>query len=255
MEPWEGAIEEFLKPWRTKKEVVGALLCGSYAVGTETSGSDIDIHLILSAKTKWRERGNKVVKGFLIEYFANPVPQLELNRREDMAKGRKIDARMFTTGRILFDKTGAVRKLVEGAKKDLRKPLKRQSAASTGAMKYALWDAFDGVEDLFSTQNPDFRKCAFALVEQAIESYAKYLRVEIPGSAKRYRYLRDPIFVHNYQIKMFPDKKFANLYVACVKTKTDAALLSSVRTLLIHTQARMGGFNIDGWKLRTAVKS
>ncbi len=254
MEPWEVAIEAFLKPWRKKKEVIGALLCGSYAVGTQTSGSDIDIHLILSAKTKWRERGNKVVKGFLIEYFANPVPQLERIRREDIVKGRKIDARMFATGHTLFDKTGAVRRLVEGAKKDLRKPLKRQNTASVEAMKYALWDMLDGVEDLFSTKNPDFRKCAFSLVEQTMESYAKYLRVEIPASAKRYRYLRDSTFLRNYQIKPFPDKKFADFYASCVNAKDDASLLRNVRALTTHTQTRMGGFDIDGWKLRGPAK-
>ena len=71
MEKWELALKKFLKNWENKKEVVGAIVCGSYITGNPSNHSDIDIHLLLSSKTKWRERGNVIIDGILIEYFAN----------------------------------------------------------------------------------------------------------------------------------------------------------------------------------------
>jgi len=69
---WQLALEKFLKEWKEKDFVEGALLTGSYAIGMETKYSDVDVYIILSDSVEWRERGNKVIDGVLIEYFANP---------------------------------------------------------------------------------------------------------------------------------------------------------------------------------------
>ncbi|MGE8035840.1 nucleotidyltransferase domain-containing protein [Lysinibacillus sp. NPDC093692] len=55
MEEWRIALEEFLKDWKNRNDVVGALVCGSYVTGNPTNRSDIDVHIILSDDVDWRE--------------------------------------------------------------------------------------------------------------------------------------------------------------------------------------------------------
>ena len=51
--PWEKALDKFLQDWRRKKYVLGAMLTGSYAMGSPTRYSDIDIVIILRLLS-WR---------------------------------------------------------------------------------------------------------------------------------------------------------------------------------------------------------
>jgi hypothetical protein len=111
MAEWEAALAKWLEPWRTRPEVTGALVCGSYVTGDPSPRSDIDVHVVLKPATKWRERGNDVVDGFLIEYFANPPKSIRGYFRQNYAANDHMDATMFVTGRILFDRSGAVAKL------------------------------------------------------------------------------------------------------------------------------------------------
>lgn len=52
MQNWETALKKFLKSWKNKKEVVGALVCGSFVVGNPTKHSDIDLHIVLKDGTE-----------------------------------------------------------------------------------------------------------------------------------------------------------------------------------------------------------
>ena len=69
MEKWKFAIEKFLDDYKTEDYFVGAILTGSYATGNQSINSDIDIYIITKDDITWRERGNKLVNGYLIEYF------------------------------------------------------------------------------------------------------------------------------------------------------------------------------------------
>ena len=40
MEEWKIALEEFLKDWMSRNDVVGALVCGSYITGHPSKRSD-----------------------------------------------------------------------------------------------------------------------------------------------------------------------------------------------------------------------
>ena len=42
MEKWEIALQKFLKNWKKKKEVIGAIACGSYVLGNPSKKSDVN---------------------------------------------------------------------------------------------------------------------------------------------------------------------------------------------------------------------
>src|SRR5678809_1533306 len=136
MERWEAALRKFLRPWKARRDVVGALVCGSRVHGTATRRSDVDVHIILKDTVRWRERGNKVVDGFLIEYFANPAWQHRKYEAEDAGDNTRINARMFASGKIIFDNDGSVARLQRAGRHAMRSRFKRPGRMAREAAKY-----------------------------------------------------------------------------------------------------------------------
>ncbi len=148
-EKWRIALNEFLEPWLVQPEVVGALVTGSYVLGTNTPQSDVDVHVFLADKTSWKERGNTVRDGYLIEYFALPVNLYHKLFDMDHADNQRTNARMISVGEIIADKTGDVAKLKALSDEYMLEPFKQLSAEQIEDRKYWLWDSMDGLEDLF----------------------------------------------------------------------------------------------------------
>ena len=62
MENWEIALNKFVDEWKSKPEVTGMIVCGSYITWNPTSHSDIDIQIIL-------KEGHSDEKNYLYNYF------------------------------------------------------------------------------------------------------------------------------------------------------------------------------------------
>ena len=69
MEEYKKALDAFLNEYEDSDDVIGAILCGSYANGNNDEFSDIDIHIITKSDISEKERGNKKVNDYLIEYY------------------------------------------------------------------------------------------------------------------------------------------------------------------------------------------
>jgi predicted nucleotidyltransferase len=140
MNDWEEAIISFIKPFETNKDIQAAILTGSYAIGTQNSKSDIDIYIVSSNELDWRERGNLIVYGFLIEYFINPPKQIYKYLDDGIKNGDRVDAYIFHHGKVIFDKTGVINELKERAENDLKKELNDIEETPLQIMKYYIWD-------------------------------------------------------------------------------------------------------------------
>ena len=95
MKDWKRKLDLFLADFEYADDVVGVLVCGSYITGNPTSHSDLDVHIVLDNKVDYRERGNKIVDGLLIEYFANPSKQIFRYFDEDF-KDKSLICKMPT---------------------------------------------------------------------------------------------------------------------------------------------------------------
>lgn len=250
MKDWEKALDKFISDWKDRPEVLGAILTGSYAVGNETNFSDIDVHIVLSDEVDWRERGNKVVDGFLIEYFANPIRQLKKYQEEDFKENSRTDARMYSIGKILFDKDGTVKRLQEEAKEQMKKPFEKKSDTSNEIAKYFLWDQLDNLAELNDQQSPNFSYAYFKCLSKIFDSYANFLQVEMAAPAKVYKYFTDERFRERYQIDKFPDDNFVQKAVNCLENTS----FDNAKDLTDYVFEKMGGFNIDGWKIKAPAE-
>ena len=110
---WEEKLNKFLENWEYMNDTIGILVCGSYITGNPSTHSDLDVHIILNENVNYRERGNKIVDGLLIEYFANPAKQIREYFKDDYTNVRPMSQTQFITGKILLDKTGEVKALKE----------------------------------------------------------------------------------------------------------------------------------------------
>jgi len=128
-------------------KVVGALVCGSYVTGHPSERSDIDVHIILLNDVTWRERGNQIIDGFLIEYFANPPGQIRHYFQDDFNKHRTMSMVRFQTGEISFDYTGIIKELKLEAYGWLKKNYETINETVLEIKKYGLWDTLDNVKD------------------------------------------------------------------------------------------------------------
>jgi predicted nucleotidyltransferase len=244
----EKSINKFLASWKKKPGYMGALLTGSYAVGTQNEFSDIDIHIVYANGTGWRERGNIKIDGYLFEYFANPISQYDAYMKKEFSNGKNHTARMFVVGQILEDTTGDVARLKKEGKVYLSKKLQKSGKIQNELAKYSIWD---GVDELQGKEGANFTYLYALTLNKIFESYCEFLGVEKMAPSKVYRYFTDAKFRKNYGVNDFPDSQFAGLFVRAF----DAQSLGNVRKLAMHAQKIMGGFDIDGWKLKTKIEA
>ena len=250
---WEDALNKFVDEWKNKKEVVGILVCGSYITGYPSKHSDIDVQIVLDKKIKWRERGNKIIEGYLIEYFANPCSIIENYFKMDFEKRRRVAAHMFYTGKIVFDKKGCVAELVKKAEKYMNKKYPLMKKADTELMKYRLWDLKDNLEEIYERNNDEFYFVYYDSLKEVIDSYSRYLGFDFMPAHRVKDFLIDEAVKKKYKIRDFPDREFVILFNKALKCKKKGEMMISFETLINHVFEKMGGFNINGWKIKTKV--
>jgi len=251
MKGWTQIVEKFLKQWKDRKEFEGAILCGSYAIGCQKENSDIDVMIVLSDKTKWWERGNVKIDGYLIEYIADPVFFCKKSFKDDYDLGKKMSVGMFAVGQVLVDKSGVVAKLKSEAEAIMKKPFKKMGRREIEMAKYHL---YDGVSKLESLSGKGFIKYAplyYLHLSKIINFYASFKRIQIPATAKIYRFLSDGEFRKGYELEGFSDKKFVRLVNKCLKEYT---FIKNIVKLNDYVLDKTGGFNVDGWRLRTKIR-
>jgi predicted nucleotidyltransferase len=254
MKKWEIALNKFLEKWKRKKEVVGAIACGSYVTGNPSKHSDIDVVIILDKKNKWRERGNEIVDGFLIEYFANPLPQIQKYFEYDHGLRRRVEIHMAHSGKVVFDKNGDAAKLKRMADKWQKKKYKRMSRIQREQAKYAIWDMMDNLEDAYESKAKDFEMIYYNFLNRILNGYSEYLGYDSLPSERILGILTDSAKRAKYNFKKYPDNKFAKMFVRAIKLKNKKQMMHGFKRITAYVHKKMGGFDIDGWKLRSKVK-
>jgi len=253
-EKWEVALNKFLKNWKENPDVTGIIICGSYITGNPTKHSDIDIQIILKMGCEWRERGNKIVDGILMEYFANPPERIVGYLDDDQKRRRKIEAHMLSTGKIYLDKDGEVKKLKELAKEHLKKSFDEMPIHKIELNKYHIWDMVDNLEEVYHRGTEDFSYVYHSFLKNLLEVYTEFLKYPDMHENKTFRFLTDKKDREKYGIPEFKDELFVNKFTKAIKETKKDKMMKLFEELAKHVQNKMGGFEIDGWKFRSSAK-
>jgi len=254
MEKWRQSVNKFLQNWEEKDQVIAAMACGSYITGNPTKHSDVDLHLILRSDVDWRERGNKMIDGIHIEYFANPAKQIERYMKEDYEDNSCINSTMFLTGETIFDYEGILDELKKLAKKYKETGFPSIKPSVLELKKYSLWDEYDNVQDSYELGKPDFYYVYYAALQSVYDTYAKYLRYPVSGASKVYDTLTKVKAREKYLLAAFPDESFVMLFGEAVLLRDRNVMMREFEVLVNYVLGVMGGFSIDGWRARSSLQ-
>ena len=230
------------------------MVCGSYITGEPSNRSDIDVHIILSDHVVWRERGNCIINGLLIEYFANPPQQIRSYFQEDYSGHTTMAMVQFITGKVIFDHTGVIEQLKQEALSWKSKNYENLPASLIEVKKYTLWDAYDNLLDCYEQQRSDFKFVYYNSLCQLFDTYCSILLIEHIPHYQISRYLSEGSYLKKYMKQAFPDQLFSNMYIEAMYVENVDLMLQHYSRLTEYVLQEAGGFHIDGWKLRSDLQ-
>jgi len=150
MKNWEIAAKNFINSCHFKDDIESVFLTGSHASGNADEFSDIDLYIILSDKVKWRERGNKLVDGFIVEYFANPLRQIKKYIDYSYDNVQLIEINMILNGIVIFDKNSAADELIHYCKQKTMSEFPKMNEFNVKTGLHHLWDSYDELCRVYS---------------------------------------------------------------------------------------------------------
>lgn len=251
VEKWKIALKEFLKGYEDDDDVIGALLCGSYASGNQNDNSDIDVHLILKDSASYRKRGNIESNSYLIEYFMNPVWKLKEEMEDELINGNLCTTTMFAYGKIIYDLDGKVKELQDLALSYIDSPIKAITSNKLDLNNYHIWDTLDELKVALNEESKDFNTIYYNLLDYIYDAYCEYLSIPKLSKTKRYKILTDEKFRKKYHVFKLPEKKFLDLYLVCYEEDKPVSMYNNISKLIDYYYEKQGGFNIRKFELKS----
>ena len=231
---WRDALNKFIEEYKNNKDVVAILLVGSYAVNNDNKYSDIDVYIILNNKCDYRIRGNKLVDGYIIEYFVNPIYQIEEYLLNDGRGHGGPMANMILNGKLVYGNELIVNYLRDKAIDAINKENKFD------IMKYyRCWDAYEDYKACKYHNKMNYYICLKYLIEAYLFNNNYYILPE----NKIERFFKDEDYCKKYNIKL-PNNEFNILVINCFN-KPNRDNLDRLYRFVIED----GKFNINDFKI------
>ena len=252
MKDWKFAVNKFLEQYKDEDYFLGAILTGSYATGNNSVNSDIDIFIVTKDSTTWRERGNKLVDGFMIEYFINPVKKVLDEFNNGFDDYNIATTLIFAGSKILYDKDGTIEKLVNIAKKDLNKELNPISEFKWKMNCYTIWHSFYELESKYiKCEDIDFTYNMF--LNDIIKSYFLNNGIPILPVYKIEKILTNEEYRNKYNIKKLPDDVFIDKLLKCFSEKDYDKKFYCAKDIYNYYMKKNPNFDINNFKYRSNV--
>lgn len=234
------ALDKFVEKYRGNPRVIGILLSGSHVHCKPGPHSDLDVHIVLD-KSNYRERGNTWIDGQEIEYFINPVKQIEQYFKEE-AKPHETPstAHMFANCKVLYKKGKTLDRLIAKAKKIVDKVHAKMKNVEAELAKYSLDDLRKDLDDVYYHME-DF--AILAVSNQILNKCLKvFFRIKKVPQEKPKRL--------QAQLKKI-DPKFEKLFrEASIEPNIDKRR-AKLKKLIDYVEKLLGGKRSKEWKLKT----
>lgn len=236
---WKLALKKFIEPYLKDEEVEAILLVGSYAVNNQNQFSDIDVYIILNDNAEYRERGNKKIDDYLIEYFINPVHLVREYLQNDKRGHGGSMANMLLKGKIIIDRHNIIPDLQKEAQ--IAKKIK---PAKDPMKYYACWHAFD--EYLAAAYHNELQY--YLCLKYLVECYLANNGYCILPEEKIEKFFKDDKYRANYDIGDFPNNEFNHLVIKCFDYPNRHNLQNLYNFVIAD-----GQFDIQNFALRNQI--
>jgi len=249
---WRDKLDKFMEMFEHKSDVIGVLACGSFVTGSPTTRSDLDVHIILDEATSYRERGNKVVDGLLIEYFANPPRQIRSYFKEDYQSISPHSQTQFATGEILLDVTGVMAELKQEAIAMMALNFEDVCPSAHELVRYGVWDMLDDLLDLYENERVEFDFVYYSNLDSLIWTYMQQIR-QAYDKKTILGHITSDVIRKKYLLNELPDENDKKLIQTCITAKSKKDRIGSYEKLTNAVLDLMGGFEIDGFRFKSSV--
>lgn len=254
MEKWQLAIEKFLNEYKNEDYFLGAILTGSYATGNNDKNSDIDIYIVTKNDTEWRERGNKNIDDFLIEYFINPKKKILSYMEKELQDYHMSTTMIFVNAKILYDNDGSVQELINIAKNNANlSDLGNLDNFKYKMNCYSVWDGFDELESKYNKhQDIDFSYYIF--LQRVIDAY--FYNKQIPSIPlnKIEIILKDIEYREKYNVRKMPNQEFIIRIIKCLDEKDYDKKFEYAKDLYNYFLNQFNDFDINNLVVRSSAE-
>lgn len=250
MDDWKVAVDKFLEQYIKEDYFLGAILTGSYATDNQDENSDIDIYILTADDTKWRERGNKNVNGFLIEYFINPKRQVLSYLESELENYHLSTTMMLVNGKILCDKDGSINELIHIAKNNFN--LREVDKVKYKMNCYNVWDGFDELEAKYHKRE-DIEFAYNIFLQRVIEAYFYNRQIPSIPLNKIEKILRDEAYRKKYNIQKLPEQDFIIRLLNCFDEKDYDKKFDNAKELYQYFEDAFNDFDIDDFVVRSNI--
>jgi predicted nucleotidyltransferase len=237
---WKDALNRFIKKYKKNDDVEAILLIGSYAVNNNNEYSDIDVFIVLKDRCEYRERGNKKVGNYIIEYFMNPIYKIEDYMLNDKRGHGGAVANMLLNGKLLHGN----KVVVERLKREALKAIENKNEYDD-LRYYHCWDAYEDYKACKYHNKMPYYNC----LKELIEAYLYNNDYLILPPHKIERFFKDPLYRKKYNINKFPNNKFNKLVINCFDHPNKNNLDKLYKYVI-----KDGKFNINNYKHIEIIK-
>ena len=252
MNNWENALNKFLNQYKDEDYFLGAILTGSYATGNNTPNSDIDVFIVTKDSTTWRERGNKLIDGYLIEYFINPVRQVLNEFEEGFINNGIATTRIFLGSKILYDKDGTIEKLINIAKENINREIEPLPEFKKKLNNYTIWHSFYELTSKYERKEDiDFTYNIY--LNNIIESYFLNKQIPLLPIHKIEKMLINEEYRKRYNINKLPNEEFVKKLLNCFNEKDYDKRYKYAKELYDYYMNENSDFDINDFSLRSEI--
>jgi len=226
-----------LQKYRQDKNVLGIMLIGSVARNKFDQHSDIDIYILLKKKGRF-SRYNFLEGNIRVDIIFDSIKDVKSYLIEDKNNIKRVTSHMLAYGKILYERTGDLRRLQLIAKRNLRLKTKYKSEEIL-MHKYSIDDFWGEVQR--DIKNKDY--LAFGLDSQLLINNIVELFLKINKE-----YYRQPNEMFKVLNKI--DQKFARALKNFCRAKQVQAKQRILSALVDYIYKKSGGPLPKKWFLK-----
>lgn len=235
---YEKIVDNFVKKFKDDSNVSAILIFGSYYRNKMAKNSDIDIYIILK-EADFRERGSVWIKGVEIEYFLNPIKQIEHYLKESQDSSHASTVNILLNSKVIYNNDGKVDNLINRAK-DILKVNQKISTNQMKICKYTLDDLKKKLEDVYLKKDVfTFYLIANQVILKSLDFFCK---IELISKEEKKE-------IGKKIIKK--DVDFHDLFIRANEIQEFEKKYRALNELIVYIEKKLGGKKPKNWKIRT----
>lgn len=249
----EVIIEKFINKmdYKNNEHTLGCFFYGSYLIGFNNDISDIDLHIIFDNSDPNRLiRGNEYIDGVRVEYFEKPIGDIYLSIDNDFENQNNALLSIIGTSKIIFDKTGDLKKLQEYAFNKFSIHLPKLDPNDAREYVSILNNRMEKLEKAANESNPYFYHLYHLTIEKIRKFYHRLNGMSQVQTSKVFRIYTDEIYRKAYFKDDIPEEEFISMYLDAISdTSTDMQNKFNKVKKLFNYATRNVELNHDSYRI------